>query len=1078
LANQRWVNARLLAAMTFGTRAEVFELFRRLKHNSVMRTHLPLCCRLLISTLNPEANRIWRPVIFLLGSVIAGADARMMTGQEVAVSEPSPHWIWSTPNDPAAANKTDRVHFARSFSVESGFQAAKLRLAADFCSARVRINGIAVCEIAPYSQTVTLDVTDKLQAGENQVLIETTGIPGPAGLALSLKVQEQTGVMRHIVTDSSWRIANDETATLQDRGPVKPELWGIGQRSIELSPFENYEQWRQASAPSTESDKPTDPQGLAQGFVRAKKFWLAPEFRIHLIRTARADEGSWVSMAFDPKGRLTIAREDKGLLRMSLDDERQSVTQVETINSELLECRGLLYAHDSLYVNANNSKAMFRLQDLDGNDSLKCVTLLREFAGGVGHGRNDLALGPDGLIYSIHGDSVQPPAPPLIDLTSPLRDSRLIKPGQEGYLVRTDASGESWELVCTGLRNPFGIDFNSAGDVFTWDADNEYDMGAPWYRATRLWQLNPGADFGWRVTQGSWPPHFLDRPDHGVAVLEVGKGSPTSVMFGTTCHFPQKYRNALFVLDWAYGRILAVHMAPRGTTYRCESELFLQGKPLNVTDLATGPDGDLYLITGGRKTQSSLYRVTSTLTDAEIAQHDAHHPGRTSQHETANAEYSQSQRGIRDALNEFLRMPVNEDPQSQIETALATLSQADPHLKTAARVVIEQLPAQHWQDLAMEYSPASDFEMLALSLIRLNNPELASRVLDRMLNSTAADESDSQHFVDLRQIAIRLHVYSQAASRFPDIFDEHRTRIISQVMTDWSQLQLAPVCHSPGEKSIDLNRRIAVILGAWGAGEVLEPGLSLLNSPIQEDQLAGLLALKDLKEGWTIEQRQQYFDVLNHSAEFTGGDGMPVFLKHLRTDAPASLSDAEQSTLGSRLEEPPADEEPIVPARAFVKRWTMEDLSPLLADGAEPGDPHKGAAIFRDALCARCHRAGLRGPAVGPDLTYVSRRFSRIDLCESILNPSRVVAENYRLTQVVTASGKTVTGRVLSDGDFRSETVRISTDSLRPNAIEVVDKRQIDSIRLLDTSPMPQGLLDTMTLDDIRNLVAYLEGAR
>ena len=76
-------------------------------------------------------------------------------------------------------------------------------------------------------------------------------------------------------------------------------------------------------------------------------------------------------MAFDPRGRITISREDKGLLRMTLDQQHASVERVETINDTLLECRGLLYAHDALYANANNSKGLYRLRDTDGDDQFR-----------------------------------------------------------------------------------------------------------------------------------------------------------------------------------------------------------------------------------------------------------------------------------------------------------------------------------------------------------------------------------------------------------------------------------------------------------------------------------------------------------------------------------------------------------------------------------------------------------------------------------------------------------------------------------------------------------------------------------
>ena len=83
-------------------------------------------------------------------------------------------------------------------------------------------------------------------------------------------------------------------------------------------------------------------------------------------------------------------------------------------------------------------------------------------------------------------------------------------------------------------------------------------------------------------------------------------------MFGSRSNFPRRYREALFILDWAYGRILAVHCLPHGAGYLCDAETFLKGRPLNVTDLDFAPDGSMYLITGGRKTQSALYRIRYT----------------------------------------------------------------------------------------------------------------------------------------------------------------------------------------------------------------------------------------------------------------------------------------------------------------------------------------------------------------------------------------------------------------------------------------------------------------------------------
>jgi putative heme-binding domain-containing protein len=164
-----------------------------------------------------------------------------------------------------------------------------------------------------------------------------------------------------------------------------------------------------------------------------------------------------------------------------------------------------------------------------------------------------------------------------------------------------------------------------------------------------------------------------------------------------------------------------------------------------------------------------------------------------------------------------------------------------------------------------------------------------------------------------------------------------------------------------------------------------------------------------------------------------------------------------------------------LPERPAVKAWTIDDFTEQLADAKLAGDARRGQTVFREALCIRCHRVGLRGPAVGPDLTHVAGRFSRRDMLESILAPNRVVAENYRNVQVQLLDGRVLSGRVLSEGDFRSEKLRLSPDPLRPAHVVEIDKREIDRYQLAETSPMPAGLLDRFTAAEILDLLAYLQ---
>src|SRR4029079_5686233 len=236
------------------------------------------------------------------------------------------------------------------------------------------------------------------------------------------------------------------------------------------------------------------------------------------------------------------------------------------------------------------------------------------------HGYHALALGPDKMIYVLNGNGTK-----LIDglsTNSPYRNyaEDALSGGsgidEEGgprapvcHVLQTDPEGREWKLWAGGMRNAYDMDFNADGELFTFDSDMEWDWGTPWYRPTRILHLVSGGEYGWRDGTRMWSD---DYPDALPPVTYIGIGSPTGVKFGTHSNFPEKYRRALFVADWSYGRILAVHLTATGASYRGKWEPFVQGTPLNLTSIAFGPDGALYFLTGGRGTQSGLYRVSYT----------------------------------------------------------------------------------------------------------------------------------------------------------------------------------------------------------------------------------------------------------------------------------------------------------------------------------------------------------------------------------------------------------------------------------------------------------------------------------
>jgi len=940
-----------------------------------------------------------------------------------------PHWITSP--------HSGGVKFFKEFPADAPIQQATLKFAADFCQATVSINGTGVLDVAPFCQTQLLDVTNSMRRGENTIRVRCSTMTDLSAIALSLDIRFVDGTAKTLMSDDSWDIApvnlieqepegRIERLAVVDRGLVAPELWGIGRRDISLSAYENYEQWQQSKGEVANQNRP--------------KFWIAPGFEITELRVAQPDEGSWIAMAFDPQGRLTVSREDVGLLRMTLAEDQKSVAKVEKIDVQLEECRGLKYAGDVLYANANNSKGLFRLK-LDDAGQVSDLVKLREFPGGVGHGRNDLALRINAdnevdWIYSIHGDSVALPSPPIKDLTSPLRETRWLPPRPEGYLIRMspDDPNED-ELWHAGLRNPYGVAGDRLGEMFTFDADNEHDMGTPWYRPNRILHLMRGGDSGYREVTGHLPPRFHDQPDHAPPLFDIGRASPTAVMFGDPLKFPASYRSSMFALDWTYGRVLAVHLFPRGESYRVNAETFLQGRPLNVTDIASGPDGAMYLTTGGRKTQSTLYRV-AFVGDSTI---DA--DSRGSEHEVCHL--------INRRCPEF--------------TPTKT---SDPVGLYREQIELERMTPDEL--LRLDFPSKNNVSHL-LRLARTRQAEHVDDLIHRFITAGISNSNLTSQFIWVRIANLCLETSREAVVA-------RRDKLIPEIVAAWKGLDTRPYSVAPEGNSVELRRRLAYLLGELGAEEL--PALAgpvLLASGVQEDQVAGLLALRNQQAGWTPELRRQQFETINSIPLMIGGAGLPPLEKWLREESMKTLSEAQKTELGSLLQPKPPEPEPLPPPRPLVQKWALSDLAATHAGDAPRGDAERGRLLFHEALCARCHRVGQRGAAVGPDLTHVSRRFSRRDVLESVLTPSLSVAENYRNETLTTHAGQVHTGRTIPEGDYRSEKVRLSTDPLDTTKVVEIDKKEIAEHATATASPMPSGLLDTLTLDQINDLLAFLE---
>ena len=709
--------------------------------------------------------------------------------------------------------------------------------------------------------------------------------------------------------------------------------------------------------------------GLVPGPDRLQ---LPSGFAAELIRVAAPEEDSWVGMAFDGKGRIIIAREKRGLLRFTLDGAR--VGKVEVVNDELLECRGLLWAHDSLYVNANNSKGLHRLRDTDGDDQFDETRLLLRTEGGVGHGRNHLHLGADGSIYIAHGDD---PAPTDDQLAagSPYRNwatDRLVADpiprgkaptARTGHVLRIDADATKVERLCGGLRNPLGVAANRDGELFVYDADMEWDVGLAWYRPTRVLHIVPGGEYGWRH-ELSFP---LGAEDNLPAACDIGLGSPTGVTFGYNARFPAKYREAFFIADWSYGRIIAVHLRPDGASYRGEMETFLAGRPLNVTAMAIGPDGAMYFVTGGRRTQSALYRIRYTGGESTTAP-----PPRDSQQNV-------DARVLRRELEKFHAGPAAGGTREALENS----AHPDRWIRFAARVALEAQPVAEWRGTALDSKSPGAW----LALARAGSDEDRIALLRRL----AATQIGTLKADDRMQFARAIEVSLARLASGGRALDPEMKKALRHSLAS-----------APLQGNAETCREVCLLLVWLGDDAVLGKMIALLNPDLPSEDAAFYLSmLASLRTGWEAATRKACFEALRRAEAFAGARQYVGLLKRVRADLVAGLTDDERRQLGELVEAaaPVVPPPPLAPAK-FVRAWEPQDFAADLRQPLHDRNFAAGKAAYSQATCAVCHRfAGneaTQAAVLGPDLTGVGARFGPDALLLHIIEPSLVIDDKYR----------------------------------------------------------------------------------
>ncbi|MCW1885120.1 DUF1080 domain-containing protein [Luteolibacter flavescens] len=958
--------------------------------------------------------------------------------------EPDISWIWENAN-PGANQK---VHFRREFALPRDVISASLAVTCDNWQ-RVWINGKDLGWTSEWGSPANHDVTQHLvQGGRNVIAVEGRNQDGSAGMALRFSATVKGGRKAWIVSDDKW-----VTSLEAPRGWQEPRF----------TPRD----WKPATVVAKMGDSPwgmviqPDPEGGAIPVDVTDKYQLLPGFKLERLYQVPNVQGSWVAMTIDGSGRLLCADQYGKIYRVTPAATPDQETIVTPTSIPLAGAHGLLWHQGVLWVTVNEGPepaGVYRVIDTDRDGEPDKAERVLTVGGNGEHGPHALVPSPDGkYIYFVAGNFTDLPEMKGSMVPKVWKEDQLLPrrpdarghaqdrfaPG--GWVARCDLDGSNWTLVGMGMRNTYDIAFNDKGDLFGYDSDMEWDLGMPWYRPTRIGQIVPGAEYGWRHGTGPWPAYYEDSMP---PLVELGPGSPTGMLAGKDAKFPAKYQRALYAFDWTYATIHAIHLTPDGATYKTEREEFLAGSGLPLTDAAIGKDGAMYFMTGGRRTASALWRVTYTGTEpvAPVAY-------AAKEAELAPKEGAWEGLGSKDRVERFnSRTAIEHVGAGPIAQKLAGEkdawkviggSMALARTGTAAQrgIALDALLGLDWTKLDTQQK-INWLRAAGLAFARHGEPTADERT--KML--AKIDTAFPSNQADVDRELCRMLSYLQA----PGIVG----RTLALMDTTGP---------SPAPDWLEVAKRNT----QYGADVE-----KMINNLPPAQVIHYMYCLRVVKGPWSQDERKRFFAWFGRLVEKSGGASYAGFIQDLRKQTLESATPEEREWIEKMA--PVVTANPLAnlpPVQGPGREWTVAEIEKLAADGLEGRDKENGKKMYQASLCAACHRFDGEGGSAGPDLTAVGGRFSVKDLAESILEPSLVVSDQYAFDTIIKHDGSQVVGKLIEEKD---EHWIIATSPFDFSSTSEIERSQIKDIKPSPVSPMPAGLINRLNPEELKDLLAYL----
>ncbi|MCE9545101.1 MAG: discoidin domain-containing protein [Planctomycetia bacterium] len=842
------------------------------------------------------------------------------------------------------------------------------------------------------------------------------------------------------------------------------------------------------AAPPT---KPADVEVASKDPVfKVTMFGVPPE--VHYPTCLAAAPTGEVFVGVDEQGSLGKAANGGRILRcVDVDGDGRSDRQ--TVFCKVDHPRGICYDNNTLWVLHPPFLSVHHDDDGDGvadrhETLITGISTDQVGKRGADHTTNGIRRGIDGWIYIAVGD---------FGFNNARGTDGTVLCRRGGGIVRVRPDGTEMEIYAWGLRNIFDVCIDPLLNVFTRDNTND---GGGWN--IRFSHILQSGEYGYPSLYVNFPREIMP------TMADFGGGSGTGGLAMQDANWPEPLGNAIYTCDWGRSEVYRHNPTPVGATFAANQQLFL--KIPQPTDIDVDGSGRMYVSSwqnGGFAYSGPKVGFVAQITPQGLVPKpfpDLH----AAKDEQLVAWLAGPNAVLRMHTQLELLRRGPEASRNNAIVALAADASQPMYGRVAAIFAVKQLAGVASHPALLKLAEDASVREYALRALTDRKSQLTGLTPEPFVRAL----SDPNPRVRAQAIISlgRLGKPESAVAILP----------LTQRPTSSAWPTAKPLHAQPDPDRVIplLAVRALVNLGA------VDECVKALDGPHAEGAVAALQLMhtdaavdglvKQLGKSRDAAARQRllvglmrlYFREAEYKGEWWGTrpDNRGPYFNGQKWEQSARIAsvlraavlDADPDVAKNLRSElarhrVPLDGLPMQSGLANANPAKSIVVSPPKVDPKDPnqignlpyeqaarraaqaaGNSEQGRLLFTQQSCIACHTTADGQSPKGPHLVDIGKRYKRVELIESVLQPSAKIAQGFDTYVFTTNDGKSATGFVITES---ADTIRIGQPDGSAVELKTAD---LESRNRLAISIMPQGIVNNLTPEQLADLLAYLESLK